>query len=453
MKTTTYYILVALAVLLLSIKPADACSLNPTAVITTEPDARVLYNGEPVLLSGENSVANCGFIDQYRWRARPVGGTYITLYQGSSPTYNLTVPLLNDGETERLYEVELRVRNSSNLYHTRTIQVTVTRNNKSFYYLTDHLGSVRVTVDERGDPVGWDDYYPFGLQMPDRSQQQYGSPLTDAKFTGHELNQEGGLGLYHAGARLYDPEIGRFMQQDPLTGMYPGWSPYNYVLGNPVNYLDPDGRFVVRGGGRYLTRVTHTEYYLLRGISMSGPVGGATTMASKMIIRDPSIPVDVSDHISVWVGGGLKLGGNLGTSAIEKSGAILESSILRFHTEKIGYILNTFSGLESDKQALTEISLDMAMYFVAEQLDWGATSGYNDRRFDVSEGIFRSAGYGRQPYTRANIQAKFDNLREEIRSLADTQGYQLDNRSGWGAFMNYLEENWDILHDKVTIIR
>jgi RHS repeat-associated protein len=241
MKTTTYHILLALAVLFFSIETADACSLNPTAVITTDPDARVLYNGEPVLLSGENSVANCGFIDQYRWRARPVGGSYITLYQGSSPTYNLTVPLLNDGETERLYEIELRVRNSSNLYHTRTIQVTVTRNNKSFYYLTDHLGSVRVTVDERGDPVGWDDYYPFGLQMPGRSQQQYGSPLTDVKYTGYELNQEGGLGLYHAGARLYDPEIGRFMQQDRFKVRYPSLTPYQYAANNPVLFIDVNG--------------------------------------------------------------------------------------------------------------------------------------------------------------------------------------------------------------------
>ena len=68
------------------------------------------------------------------------------------------------------------------------------------------------------------------------------------KFTGHELNQEGGLGIYHAGARLYDPTIGRFMQQDPLTGMYPGWSPYNYVLGNPLIYVDPDGERPWREG-------------------------------------------------------------------------------------------------------------------------------------------------------------------------------------------------------------
>ncbi len=451
MKTSTYYILLALVVLLCSIETTDACSLNPTAVITTDPDGTVFYNGDPVLLSGENSTANCGSINQYRWRVRPVGGSYTTIYQGSSPTYNYTFPLLQDGESEKSYDIELRVRNSSGLFGYAYKSVTVKHNHDSYYYLTDHLGSVRVTVDERGDPVGWDDYYPFGLQMPGRSQQQYGSPATDVKYTGYELNQEGGLGLYHAGARLYDPAVGRFMQQDPLTGKYPGWSPYNYVLGNPVNYLDPDGRFVVRGGGRYLTRVTHGEYSFLRGMSMSGPLGGLATMAAKSIVRDPSIPVDVSDNISVLVGGGVKIGGKLGTSALEKGGYFLESSILGFHTEKIGYILSTFSGIESDKQSLTEISLDMAMYFVAEQLGWGTISGYDDRRFDVAEGIFRGVGgYGRYP---GQIESLFSSLKEEIRSLADTQGFQLDNQSSWGGFMNFLEENWEILHDKVTIIR
>ena len=270
MKTKTNYILLVLAVLLLSIDTADACSLNPTAVITTDPDATVFYNDEPVLLSGENSVANCGFITEYRWLVSQIGGGgWQQIYIGSSPTYNYTFPLLEDGESEKAYYLQLVVRNSSNNYHTRTIQVTITRDNKSFYYLTDHLGSVRVTVDERGDPVGWDDYYPFGLQMPGRSQQQYGSPATDVKYTGHELNQEGGLGIYHAGARLYDPAVGRFMQQDPMTGKYPGWSPYNYVLGNPVVFVDPDGREVWAYNEDWINRIASELNERIPGIGIS----------------------------------------------------------------------------------------------------------------------------------------------------------------------------------------
>ncbi len=62
------------------------------------------------------------------------------------------------------------------------------------------------------------------------------------KFTGHELDEEAGLDLSYAGARYLDSEIGSWLSIDPLADSYPGWSPYNYTMGNPVNMIDPDGR-------------------------------------------------------------------------------------------------------------------------------------------------------------------------------------------------------------------
>jgi len=34
----------------------------------------------------------------------------------------------------------------------------------------------------------------------------------------------------------------RFLSVDPLADQFPAWSPYNFVLGNPINLIDPDGR-------------------------------------------------------------------------------------------------------------------------------------------------------------------------------------------------------------------
>jgi hypothetical protein len=42
-------------------------------------------------------------------------------------------------------------------------------------------------------------------------------------------------------ARYYDGGIIRWLTPDPLADKYHGWSPYNYVLGNPLRYVDPDG--------------------------------------------------------------------------------------------------------------------------------------------------------------------------------------------------------------------
>jgi len=39
-----------------------------------------------------------------------------------------------------------------------------------FYFLKDHLGSIRVIVDASVNAVAYDDYYPFGMVMPGRTQ-------------------------------------------------------------------------------------------------------------------------------------------------------------------------------------------------------------------------------------------------------------------------------------------
>ena len=108
------------------------------------------------------------------------------------------------------------------------------------YFLKDHLGSVRTTVDRNGNIVGRDDYYPFGLAMPGRSSNS-ANPNDDYKFTGYELDDEARLDLYHANARGYDPVLGRFMQIDPLSDLFPHVSSYAYGNNNPLRFTDPTG--------------------------------------------------------------------------------------------------------------------------------------------------------------------------------------------------------------------
>ncbi len=62
-----------------------------------------------------------------------------------------------------------------------------------------------------------------------------------AGFTGKELDAE--TGLYHLGARSYDPWSGRFLETDPLGDLSFGESPYSYSHDNPVEFSDPSGEY------------------------------------------------------------------------------------------------------------------------------------------------------------------------------------------------------------------
>ncbi len=107
------------------------------------------------------------------------------------------------------------------------------------YYVKDHLGSIRMTLDESGEIIGAQDYYPFGEIM--RGLPPAGMGTNDKyKFTGKERD-EGTTNYDYFGARYYDSELGRWHTVDPLADKYPGWSPYNYTLNNPLNVIDPNG--------------------------------------------------------------------------------------------------------------------------------------------------------------------------------------------------------------------
>jgi RHS repeat-associated protein len=97
------------------------------------------------------------------------------------------------------------------------------------------------TNPETNEVLDEQNYYAFGMEMTGNWLKDKGR-ASNYRYNGKELNEE--LGLYDYGARWYDPAIGRWNAVDPLADSYASWSPYNYVLGNPIRNTDPDGKSV-----------------------------------------------------------------------------------------------------------------------------------------------------------------------------------------------------------------
>ena len=106
------------------------------------------------------------------------------------------------------------------------------------FFLTDHLGSVRVVANTSGTAEEYNHYYPLGGPI---AQYSSSTSLQPIKYQGKEWSADKGLQLYDFGARRYDPATGRWLSQDPLSEKYYAHSPYLFCGANPMRFVDPEG--------------------------------------------------------------------------------------------------------------------------------------------------------------------------------------------------------------------
>jgi RHS repeat-associated protein len=108
--------------------------------------------------------------------------------------------------------------------------------------LTDHQGSVRDVVSYSSDSqetrvVGHVEYDAFGNIVSGQADGS-GQSVVYA-YTGRVWDADSEL--YYYRARWYDPEVGRFISEDPIGFAAGDVNINNYVGGSPTNYTDPSG--------------------------------------------------------------------------------------------------------------------------------------------------------------------------------------------------------------------
>jgi RHS repeat-associated protein len=119
---------------------------------------------------------------------------------------------------------------------------------ETLWAVGDHLSSVRDVVDSNGDlrihrafdafgHIEDEAHYDAAGQLVTAGQAGYVD--TSFAFTGRQFDPA--TGLQNNLNRWYDPSIGRWLSEDPISFAAGDANLYRYVHGDPVNAVDPTG--------------------------------------------------------------------------------------------------------------------------------------------------------------------------------------------------------------------
>lgn len=112
--------------------------------------------------------------------------------------------------------------------------IEIIKNDDNLYYLYNGQGDVSLLIDNAGTTVADYEFDAYGNQLEENAIYNpfgYRGEYTDAES-----------GLVYLRARMYDPQTGRFINEDPVKD---GSNWYIYCSGNPIVFVDPSGMVYV----------------------------------------------------------------------------------------------------------------------------------------------------------------------------------------------------------------
>ncbi|CCV28351.1 putative insecticidal toxin complex protein [Yersinia enterocolitica (type O:9) str. YE212/02] len=110
------------------------------------------------------------------------------------------------------------------------------------YSFDNQIGSSLLELDNNGDIISQEEYYPFGGTALFAARNTIEAKYKTVRYSGKERDA---TGLYYYGFRYYMPWLGRWLNADP-AGTIDGLNLYRMVRNNPISLMDEDGRMPVR---------------------------------------------------------------------------------------------------------------------------------------------------------------------------------------------------------------
>jgi RHS repeat-associated protein len=131
--------------------------------------------------------------------------------------------------------------------------ISLRSDGKDQTYHPNQLGSASMITDNNGDKKQKIEYFPYGtlratVPPATASTYDYDATFPNVNYTFTDQEDDDELGLYNFKARLYDPELGRFISADsivPEPGNLQAYNRYSYCVNNPLIYVDPSGNFFI----------------------------------------------------------------------------------------------------------------------------------------------------------------------------------------------------------------
>ena len=173
----------------------------------------------------------------------------------------------------------------------------------------------------------WGNHKVVGANGNEVTSSNHLGNLNPFRYRGYYYDVE--TGLYFLKSRYYDPEVGRFLNMDSIIFAdnceTNGINLYAYCLNNPVNYIDPFGKFVILSTTAAIGLLCAGLFAIFVSPIV---VDAAGDLAESIVDSVESINIpDVSDAPDINIGNSSTADGEKGNSPIASASkrSIVES--------------------------------------------------------------------------------------------------------------------------------
>ena len=176
--------------------------------------------------------------------AKLVDGNIVEKYLWANLTTLLAIYDANDNLVQRFEYADQRM------------PLSMIQNNTRYYLHYDQVGSLRVITDISHNTIKEITYDTYGKELSDSNE----AFKVAFRFAGGLYDSD--TKLIRFGYRDYDAETGKWTAKDPIDFEGGDSNLYGYVLGDPVNFVDPTGKvaWILYPLGAYLLYDTISDW-------------------------------------------------------------------------------------------------------------------------------------------------------------------------------------------------